>query len=281
MKKFTLFLTLLTIIIVSCNKNPSEETSETGSVDSIQLEVNVVGEEVTYQADSITMNGYIAYNSNQEGKRPGILVVHEWWGHNDYARNRANMLAEMGYVALAVDMYGDGQTAGHPDDAGAFAGKVMGDIEGAKERFLKAMETLKNNPYVDHNKIGAIGYCFGGGVVLHMARFGLDLDGVVSFHGSLGTKMPAEPGTIKSKILVLHGAADPFVSQEAVDSFKSEMETAGADMEFLAYEGAVHAFTNPGADQLGEKFDLPLKYDEKADHDSWQKMTTFFGNIFK
>ena len=266
------------LLATSCSEKKSDNQKEL-SMDSVQT--RIMGKEVTYEADSITMNGYLAYDNGSDEKRPGILVVHEWWGHNDYARQRAEMLAELGYVALAVDMYGDGKKAEHPDDAGAFAGKVMGDIEGARERFAAAMEVLKSNPKVDSSKIGAIGYCFGGGIVLHMARFGLDLKGVVSFHGSLGTKFPAEQGVVKARILVLNGADDPFVPAETIETFKKEMETAGVDMEFVAYEGAIHAFTNPGADVLGKKFNLPLAYNESADKKSWAGMTEFFKEIFK
>ncbi|MDH5379987.1 MAG: dienelactone hydrolase family protein [Cyclobacteriaceae bacterium] len=266
------------LLATSCSEKKSDNQKEL-YMDSVQT--RIVGEEVTYEADSIAMNGYLAYDNGSDEKRPGILVVHEWWGHNDYARQRAEMLAELGYIALAVDMYGDGKKAEHPDDAGAFAGKVMGDIEGARERFAAAMEVLKSNPKVDSSKIGAIGYCFGGGIVLHMARFGLDLKGVVSFHGSLGTKFPAKPGTVKASILVLNGAEDPFVPAEAIETFKKEMEAAGVDMEFVAYEGAIHAFTNPSADDLGKKFNLPLAYNESADTQSWAKMTEFFVEIFK
>ena len=140
-------------------------------------------QELTYSADGLSMKGYLAYDDAQEGKRPGVLVVHEWWGHNDYARRRARMLAELGYVALAVDMYGEGKQANHPDDAGAFSGEVMNNLPAAKARFLAARDLLKAHERVQGEHIAAIGYCFGGGVVLHMARLGVDLDGVVSFHG--------------------------------------------------------------------------------------------------
>ncbi len=169
---------------------------------------NITGEEISYAADNITMKGFIAYDAAQTGKRPGVIVVHEWWGHNEYARQRAKMLAEMGYVALAVDMYGDGKKAEHPQDAGKFASETMKNFKGAKARFEKAVETLKNNPNVDASHIAAIGYCFGGGVVLNMARQGIDMKAVVSFHGSLGAAEPAKEGVVKSRVLVCNGAAD-------------------------------------------------------------------------
>jgi dienelactone hydrolase len=240
----------------------------------------ITSKEVTYTADGTTMKGYIAFDEHREGKRPGIIVVHEWWGHNDYTRKRADMLAELGYVALAVDMYGDGKTAAHPEDAQKFAGEVMNNMPAMVARFNAALETLRNDPNVDPGRIGAIGYCFGGGVVLHMARSGADLDGVVSFHGSIGTTEPARKGNVKAKILVCNGGADTFVSEEAIKNFKDEMESAGVDYTFKSYEGAIHAFTNPSATEVGRKFGLPLAYDEKADKESWDDMKEFFSEVF-
>ncbi|MCZ6679207.1 MAG: dienelactone hydrolase family protein, partial [Candidatus Poribacteria bacterium] len=169
---------------------------------------DIHGEPVEYTADNLTLKGYLAYDDSVEDKRPGVLVVHEWWGHNEYARKRARMLVELGYTALAVDMYGDGKQAEHPDDAGKFASEAMRNMDAGKARFVAAMEFLKKHKTTDPEHIAAIGYCFGGGVVLQMARLGVDLDGVVSFHGSLSTSKPAQPGAIKAKILVCHGADD-------------------------------------------------------------------------
>ena len=241
----------------------------------------IVGEEVNYKADGTVMKGYLAYDDSIKDKRPGVLVVHEWWGHNPYARKRAKMLAELGYVALAVDMYGDGKQAAHPDDAGKFSGEVKKNMPVAKKRFLAAMHVLKKDRHVDSDHIAAIGYCFGGGIVLEMARAGLDLDGVVSFHGSLGTDNPAQAGTLKAKILVLNGADDPFVKPEQITAFKEEMQRAGADFHFINYPGAKHSFTNPDADDFGTKFGLPLAYNAEVDRKSWQEMQNFFDNIFK
>ncbi len=241
----------------------------------------ITGEEVAYSADSVNMKGYLAYDASKQGKRPGVLVVHEWWGHNPYARHRADMLAELGYVALAVDMYGDGKTADHPKDAGMFAGEVMKRGPGATARFMKAMEMLKANPNVDVNNIAAIGYCFGGSTVLNMARQGLDLKGVVSFHGGLGTATPAKKGEVKARVLVCNGAADKFIPQSDIDAFKKEMEDAGVTYTFKSYEGALHSFTNPGADSLAKKFEMAIAYNAVADSASWSDMKTFFGEIFK
>ena len=240
----------------------------------------VQGKEVDYSAEGVTLKGYLAYDDAGEGKRPGVLVVHEWWGHNDYARKRARMLAELGYTALAVDMYGDGKQANHPDDAGKFAGEVTQNMPVAKARFLAALNLLKSDPTVDADKIAAIGYCFGGGIVLNMARMGVDLKGVVSFHGSLGSEDPAQPGTVKAKVLVCHGAADSFITEEQIADFKKEMEAAGVDYKFIAYEGAVHSFTNPDADRYAEEFGLGVGYNAAADQMSWADMREFLKKIF-
>ena len=239
----------------------------------------VQGTEVSYQAGDTTLRGYIATNPSLKGPRPGILVVHEWWGHNDYARKRARMLAELGYTALAVDMYGDGKQAAHPEDAGKFAGEVRKNAAAAKARFLAAMKLLQSQPGVQADKIAAIGYCFGGSVVLEMARRGVDLVGVASFHGSLGTPEAAQKGGVKAKVLVMNGDADPFVKAEEIAAFKQEMQAAGVDFEFIGYPGAKHSFTNPEADSFGQKFKLPLAYNADADRESWQKMQDFFQKI--
>ncbi len=243
-------------------------------------EAAVVGEDVSYESGGTTFSGYIATDESVSGKRPGVIVVHEWWGQNEYVRERADMLAEMGYTAIALDMYGDGKVADHPDDAGKFAGEVRQNMDVAEARFLAAMELLKQQPNVDPERIAAIGYCFGGGIVLEMARRGVDLDAVASFHGSLGTASPAEAGAIKAKVAVFNGADDPFVKAEQIEAFKGEMDSAGADYVFVNYPGALHSFTNPDADANGEKFSLPLKYDAEADADSWQQTESLLQEAF-
>ena len=241
---------------------------------------SIEGKAVQYSAGGTVMKGYLAYDRDVKGKRPGVLVVHEWWGHNEYARKRARMLAEMGYTALAVDMYGDGKQAMHPDDAGKFSSELMKNFDTAKARFIAAEEFLKKQPTVDSGRIAAIGYCFGGGIVLNMARQGADLKGVASFHGSLSAVKPAAPGAVKAKILVLHGAEDKFITPEQIEVFKQEMKEAGADFRFIAYPGAMHSFTNPDADKLGKQFNLPLAYNEEADKKSWEDSGKFLKAIF-
>jgi len=241
----------------------------------------IEGKEVSYRAAGVEMKGYLAYDMSVMGKRPGVLVVHEWWGHNEYARKRARMLAEMGYTALAVDMYGEGKQAMHPDDAGKFSSELMKNFDTAKARFMAAMDLLKKQPTVDPGRIAAIGYCFGGGIVLNMARQGVDLRGVASFHGGLAAVKPAQPGGVKAKILVLHGADDKFVTPEQIEAFKKEMKNAGADFQFIAYPGAIHSFTNPDADEYAKKFNLPLGYNAEADKKSWEELRKFLEKIFK
>lgn len=241
----------------------------------------VVGKEVEYKAHGTTLKGYIAWDDAIKGKRPSVLVVHEWWGHNEYARKRARMLAEMGYTAMALDMFGNGKQANHPDEASKFASEVNKNMPVAEARFKAAMKVLQQQKSVDPNHIAAIGYCFGGGIVLEMMRRGVKLDGVASFHGSLASKTTIKPGTIKTKVLVANGADDPFTAPEQIAAFKKEMETAKIDYHFINYPGAKHAFTNPDATKLGQEFNMPLAYNAEADAMSWQELETFLKDIFK
>jgi dienelactone hydrolase len=244
-------------------------------------EPRIDGKTVEYNAQDVLMKGYLAYQESIKEKQPGVLVVHEWWGLNDYALKRARMLAELGYTALALDLYGDGKQAMHPDEAGKFSSELMKNFDLAKARFMAAMGFLKQQPTVDPTRIAAIGYCFGGGVVLNMARQGVDLKGIASFHGGLAAVQPAQPGMVKAKILVLNGADDKFIPPEQIEAFKQEMKTAGADFQFISYPDAVHSFTNPEATALGKKFNLPLAYNADADQKSWAELKDFLNKIFK
>jgi dienelactone hydrolase len=241
----------------------------------------VQSREVQYAAQGVTMKGFLAWDDAAKEKRPGVLVVHEWWGHNEYARRRALMLAALGYTALAVDMYGDGKTAAHPEDATKFSGELMKNAEVTRARFLAAEEFIKAQPQTDAARIAAVGYCMGGGVALNMARAGEDLKGVASFHGSLNAIIPAKKGAIKAKLLVLHGADDKFIPPEAVEAFKQEMASAGATMKFIAYPGALHSFTNPDADLYAKKFGMPIAYNAEADAASWAELTRFLADVLK
>lgn len=240
----------------------------------------VVGQEISYRAGEVELKGYLAYDDSITSKRPGVLVVHEWWGHNTYVRKRAEMLAAAGYIALAVDMYGDGRQAAHPEEAGKFAAAVRNNLPLARKRFLAGLEVLQANPRTDGGKLAAIGYCFGGGVVLQMARDGMDLKGVASFHGALDSGERAKPGAVKAEVLVFNGGADQLVSQESIQDFLKEMTVAEADFTFRSLPGARHSFTNPDADRLGAEFKLPLAYQERADKESWRDTLAFFKRIF-
>jgi len=281
MKYFVLLF--CSLLILSCKQNQSEKetTVEEKQTETVaEKPVKVKGEQVDYTSDSLKMKGYVAFNENSEEKRPGIIVVHEWWGHNDYVRQRADMLAELGYVAMAVDMYGDGKLAAHPDDAGKFAMSVMGNIDSATERFNAALEMLKAHPSVDPNKIAAIGYCFGGSVALTMANAGLDLDAVAAFHS--GVQLPVMPSDkLKAKVLVCNGAEDPFIPAESVENYKKAMDSLKADYKYIAYENATHSFTSKAADSIGKQFNLPLAYQKEADEKSWQELQQLLNRAFE
>lgn len=240
----------------------------------------MTGKEVEYTAGETRLKGYLAWDDARKGKLPGVLVVHEWWGHNDYARMRARMLADLGYIALAVDMYGNGVQAQHPDEAGMFAAMINKNRELGLARFNAAAAFLKSQPATDGSRLAAIGYCFGGGVVLNMARSGADLRGVASFHGSLASDVPAEPGAVRAKIFVANGAADSFIPPEQIATFMSEMAKAGADLRFHNFPGAKHSFTNPAADDFAKRFNMPIAYHAEADRRSWEELKTFLAEIF-
>jgi dienelactone hydrolase len=230
-----------------------------------------------YHQGATPLKGFLAWDDAAQGKRPGVLVVHEWWGHNEHARNQAVRLARAGYVGFALDMYGNGKLATHPQDAMAFAREATKDPAVMAARFDAALAALKAQPQVDPEKIAAFGYCFGGGVALNMARAGADLDAVVTFHGTLKpADGEARPGTIKPAILVLTGGADPMVPPEQVQAFEREMKQAGASVKVISYPGAKHAFTNPEAG----KFGVPgLAYDATADRESWSAAIAFLRQV--
>lgn len=233
--------------------------------------------EFEYAQDGTALQGYIAWDDAVAGKRPGVLVVHEWWGHNEHARAQARRLAEAGYVGFALDVYGKGKVATHPKDAEAFMTEALKDPAAVPARFNAALQELKKDPRVDGDRIGAIGYCFGGAVVLNMARAGADLDAVATFHASLATQSPARPGQVKPRILVATGGADPMIPPEQVKAFEEEMKGAGARFEVISYPGVRHSFTNPGADKAGME---ALAYDAEADRKSWEAAMKMFGEVF-
>lgn len=242
-------------------------------------EDKVKEERVVYAAGGMEFLGFVAYNTGLKGTRPVVLVVHEWWGLNDYARMRAKMLAELGYLAVAIDMYGGGQTAADPAGAQALAGPFYKNSELLKTNLAAGLQMAREHPLADTSRVAAIGYCFGGYVVLNGAKLGLDLDGVVSFHGGL-LGAPVDKNLLKARILVCHGGSDDFVPEEQVDNFRREMDKAGAKYQFKTYPGATHAFTNPDATEAGKKFNLPIAYNEAADQASWDDMKLFLENLF-
>lgn len=240
-------------------------------------------QEIPYtSADGTKLIGYYAYDDAIKGPRPGVVVVHEWWGLNDYAKRRARDLAGLGYSALAIDMYGDGKNTEHPKDAMAFMQAALKDGKAASARFQAGLDLLKKQSQTDPDKLAAIGYCFGGKVVLDAARQGVPLAGVVSFHGALVTNTPATPGSVKAKVLVEHGALDSMVTEDNVAAFKTEMDKAGADYQFVSLKGAKHGFSNPDADRLshGEHGGPDIGYNKEADEKSWADMQSFFKKIF-
>lgn len=270
------FLFIAAAAIVSCGDEASKKTE--APAETRQPAVKEL--DISYAGDSITMNGFVAFDTSIDTKRPAILVIPEWWGLNEYPKTRARELAKLGYIAMAMDMYGNGLTTDSPSTAGKLAMPFYTNPQKAKARIDAALVALKSFMQADTSKIAAIGYCFGGGMVLNAARLGEDFKGVVSFHGSLvGT--PASKDLLKAKILVCHGADDPFVPQKEVDQFKKQMDSIQADYTFKAYPGAVHAFTNPNATEVGKKWNIPISYNAAADSASWKDMQAFFDRIFK
>ena len=235
-------------------------------------------ETVEYKQGDTTLEGYLAYDTSFTGKRPGILVVHQWKGLSDYEKRRAGMLAKLGYVAFCADIYGKAIRPQTTQDAGAQAGKYKGDRQLLRARVNAGLDTLKKNELVDPKRVAAIGYCFGGTTVIELARSGAELKGVVSFHGGLDSPTPADGKNIKCKILACHGADDPFVPAKDLAAFEDEMRSAKVDWQLVKYGGAVHSFTDWGMDGKA----LPgAQYNEAADKRSWEAMKEFFGENFK
>lgn len=247
-------------------------TAACASVAHAKIEVQTI----TYKDGDVELESVIAFDGKRAAKRPGVLVVHEWTGLGTYVKERAKMLAELGYTALAVDVYGKGVRPNNPKDAGATAGIYKNDRALFRHRLQLGLEQLKKHKTVD-GRLAAIGYCFGGTGALELARAGADLRGVVSFHGGLDTPTPADAKNIKAKVLVLHGADDPFVPADQVTAFENEMRAAGVDWQLHKYAKAVHAFTNKEA---GNDPSKGAAYNADADRRSWSEMKAFFAEIF-
>jgi dienelactone hydrolase len=278
MKHVIFSLLVLTGIqsMISCGN----QQTATAKVDRTTVQPKMKEETVDYTLDTVNMKGFVVYDESSDKKRPAVLVVPEWWGLNDYTRSRARQLAGLGYIAFAIDLYGNGQVAANPDEAKKWTTPFYQDMPMAKARFDAALVKLKSYPQVDTNNIAAIGYCFGGTQVLNAARLGDNLKGVVSFHGGLAGA-PADKNLLKAKILVCHGEADQFVKPAEVAQFKKQMDSIQADYTFKSYPGATHAFTNPDATLIGQKFKMPIEYNAAADSASWKDMKSFFSTVLK
>jgi dienelactone hydrolase len=245
-----------------------------------QKKSDIKTESLSYTIGEEKFSSYVAYNDNSAKKRPVVLVVHEWWGMNDYVKRRTRQLAELGYLAIAVDLYGEGKVANNVEEAVGFSTPFYKDPTLAKSHFDAAIDKIKLNKLADTNKIAAIGYCFGGSMVLNFAKMGENIKGVVSFHGGLAG-VPPTKDLLKSEILVCHGADDKFVSADEVVNFKKELDGVNAVYLFKEYPNATHAFSNPDATEMGKKFKMPIAYNESADMASWNEMKTFLKRIFK
>jgi len=233
---------------------------------------------IEYKQGDTILEGYLAWDDSTTVSRPGVLIVHEWTGLGPYVKKRAEMLAKLGYVAFAADIYGKGIRPSTPAEAGKTATYYKDNRPLLRARVRAGLDTLKAQKYVDPRRLAAIGYCFGGTTVLELARDGADISGVVSFHGGLSTPKPGDARNIKAKVLALHGADDPFVKAEEVAAFQDEMRSAKVDWQFVSYGNAVHSFTNPEA---GDDNSKGAAYNEKADKRSWEAMKLFFEEIFR
>ncbi len=242
--------------------------------------MNILTNRIEYAVGDAVHQGYLAYDDEIADARPGIIIVHEWWGLNDYILRRAHMLAELGYAALAIDMYGGGAIAQDTDQAGALMTGVLNDMDTGTAALKAGYELLLSQPAVDPERMAAIGYCFGGAMALHMARIGLPLSAVASFHGALGSFHTAEPGSIQARLLVCHGAADSMITMDDLKGFKQEMETAQADYEVLLLADAKHGFSNPQADVNAEKYGIDLGYQQSADEKSWEALQALLKQVF-
>lgn len=284
MKKFlpTLITCTSFLLLASCNNEQAKTTTDNDSTSKQETKsanTSVKEEQVSYTAGNTTFKSYVAYDESKQGKRPVVLVVPEWWGLTDYPRMRAKMLADMGYLAVAVDMYGDGKIANNPGEAQAAATPFYTAPQMGKERLDAALAKALSMPQADSSKVAVIGYCFGGSMALNYGKLGAPVVGVVSFHGGL-EGVPPQKGT-KAKFLICHGAADSFVPEAQVAAFRKSMDSAGVAYTFKAYPDATHAFTNPDATKKGEVFKMPIRYNGAADTASWNDMKSFFGEVLK
>lgn len=277
---FSVLLSIFSFTVFSCgNESASPESTNKDTMHNTTTTKEIIEEPVSYSANGVTLKGFVTYDKGKQSKRPIVLVVPEWWGLTEYPRMRAKMLADMGYLAMAVDMYGDGKIAANPKAAQEAAMPFYTNATIGKERLDAALQKAKSFAQADATQVAAIGYCFGGSMVLNYAKMGGPVAGVVSFHGGL-EGVPPQKGTT-TQFLICHGGADSFVPPAQVNAFKKSMDSAGVAYTFKVYEGATHAFTNPKATEIGEKFSMPIKYNAAADTASWNDMKSFFGKIIQ
>jgi dienelactone hydrolase len=270
----------LFIAFNSCTNTTSNDTAQTQPKDTIQSKPSIKTSEVLYTSNGKQSNGYIAYDENKKGKLPIIVVIPEWWGLVDYIKSRVRQLAGLGYFAIGADLFGGGKTASNPQDAMTLTQPYYTNPELTKPAVEAAIAKAATFSQADATRVGAIGYCFGGFVVLNAAKLGTPLKGVVSFHGGLGGVQPKK-GLVQGDILICQGGADPFVPEADQNAFKKSMDSVGAHYTFISYPGALHAFTNPNATALGEKFKLPIAYNAAADTASWKEMQSLFQTSLK
>lgn len=244
-------------------------------------QAKLVTKEIAYDQAGTKLKGYFVYDDAVKAPMPGVVLFHEWWGYNDYARSRAEQVAALGYAVFAADMYGEGKIAATPEEATKMSKPFYDSRELMRARAHAALQTLMAQPQVDTSKLAAMGYCFGGTVALELGRAKEPLKGIVSFHGGLATPEPAKTGDIKGDVLALNGADDEMVKADEKAAFEKEMNAGMVPHRTIEYPGAKHAFTNPDATEIGEKFNIPVAYNKEADEKSWEEMKTFYQRIFK
>ena len=267
----------LSLFAVSCKEKTASEKEKTANTEKVSG--NIKTEELKTEINGVTHRSFAAYNPDIEGKLPVVFVLPEWWGLNDYVKNRVKQLAELGYYAVGVDYYGDQKVVETPEEAQQLSSHFYNIPVDARRMFDAAKHQVILAEKSDYSRMAIIGYCFGGAQALNMGRLSSDFKGVVSFHGNLKTGIRAKNN--KVKYLVLNGAADNFVPKEEIAAFKKEMDSAKIDYKFIDYPNALHAFTNPDATTIGKKFNLPIAYNKEADEKSWQEMKTFLAGILK
>jgi dienelactone hydrolase len=279
MKLLPLFIPTLGIFLASGSIQPAG-TVQTQNMESVKSSMTIKTEDVSYPFNGQISKGFIAYDENRKGKLPVVVIIPEWWGVGDYVKSRAVQLAAMGYFAIDADLFGDGKTAANPQEAMAFTKPYYSDPRLARPAVEAALAKAATYPQADISRAAAIGYCFGGFIVLNAAKQGIPLKAVVSFHGGLGGIQP-QKGITQADILVCQGGSDPFVPEADQRAFKKSMDSVGARYTFISYPGALHAFSNPNATALGEKFKLPIAYNAAADTASWKAMENLFTSALK